>query len=179
MSLFAELKRRNVFRVAIAYVVIAWLILQVGETLAPALRLPDTVNSVLAFFLLLGFPMAVFFAWAFEITPEGLKREKDVNREHSITKSTGKMLDRITIVVLVVALGYFFWESRLKEGSQHASEPSVEQARDVSGGGADASSIVAHSIAVLPFLRSIGQAPEQLAEFNFKPRLPYELSSIN
>jgi hypothetical protein len=63
-SLFNELKRRNVIRVAIAYVVIAWIVLQVGETLAPALHLPEWVDSLLAFFLILGFPIALFFAWA-------------------------------------------------------------------------------------------------------------------
>ena len=90
MSLFAELKRRNVFRVAIAYVVLAWLLLQVGDTLAPALRLPEWVNSVLAFFLILGFPMAIFFAWAFEMTPEGRKLEKDIDRKQSISPQTGR-----------------------------------------------------------------------------------------
>ena len=156
MSLFAELKRRNVFRVAIAYVVIAWLILQVGETLAPALRLPDTVNSVLAFFLLLGFPMVVFFAWAFEITPEGLKREKDVDRDKSITQATGKKLDRITIVLLILAVGYFFWESRFKAELEPTPGSEIGQTREVRDGDADASPDAetsdAHSIAVLPFV---------------------------
>ena len=75
MSFFEELKRRKVFRVAIAYLVVAWVILQVGDTLAPVLRLPDWVNTTLVFFLILGFPLAIFFAWAFELTPEGLRRE--------------------------------------------------------------------------------------------------------
>ncbi len=66
MSIFRELKRRNVFRIAIAYVIVAWLLLQVGDTLAPALHLPDWVNSTLAFFLILGFPLALFFAWAWD-----------------------------------------------------------------------------------------------------------------
>ncbi len=83
-SLFSELKRRNVFRVVIAYIVLAWLMLQVGETLAPALHLPEWVNSLLAFFVILGLPFAIFFAWAFELTPEGLKKEKDVDRSNSI-----------------------------------------------------------------------------------------------
>ena len=156
MPLFVELKRRNVFRVAIAYVVIAWLVLQAGDTLAPALRLPDWVNSVLAFFLLLGFPMAVFFAWLFEITPQGLKREKDVDREKSVTKATGKKLDRITIVLLAVALSYFFWESRLKEGSELYSQPTTGQSQATAGGdgapGVDASIAGFHAIAVLPFV---------------------------
>ena len=112
MSLFAELKRRNVFRVGIAYVVLAWLLLQVGDTLAPALHLPDWVNSALAFFLILGFPMAIFFAWAFEMTPEGLKLEKHVDRDESITPVTGRKLDRTIIVMLVFALAYFVWQSQ-------------------------------------------------------------------
>ena len=76
MSFFEELKRRNVFRVAIAYLVIAWFLLQVDDTLAPALLLPDWINTALAFFLVLGFPLAILFAWAFELTPEGIKLEK-------------------------------------------------------------------------------------------------------
>ena len=76
MSIVEELKRRNVFRVAVAYVIIAWVILQVGDTLAPALHLPESVNTVLAFFLILAFPLAIFLAWAFELTPEGLKKKR-------------------------------------------------------------------------------------------------------
>ena len=84
MTLFAELKRRNVFRVGIAYIVLAWLLLQAGDTLAPALHLPDWVNSALAFFVILGFPLAIFFAWAFEMSPDGLKLEKNVERELNV-----------------------------------------------------------------------------------------------
>jgi TolB-like protein/Flp pilus assembly protein TadD len=122
MSLFAELKRRNVFRVGIAYVVLAWLLLQVGDTLAPALRLPEWVNSVLAFFLILGFPLAIFFAWAFEMTPDGLKLEKNVDREASITPQTGRKLDRTIIALLAVALGYFIWHSQTAHQEQEVVE---------------------------------------------------------
>ena len=130
MSLFAELKRRNVFRVSIGYVVLAWLLLQVGDTLAPALHLPDWVNSALAFFLILGFPVAVFFAWAFELTPDGIKLEKHVDREQSITPTTGRKLDRTIIVLLVIALGYFIWHSQQSPVSEEsvetvAGEPSI------------------------------------------------------
>ena len=106
-SVWGELKRRNVVRVAIAYVIIAWLLLQIGDTLGPALRLPDAVNTALAFFLILGFPLAVFFAWAFELTPEGLKKEKDVDRSQSITHITGRKIDYLVIAALVLALGFF------------------------------------------------------------------------
>ena len=134
MSLFAELKRRNVFRVGIAYIVLAWLLLQVGDTLAPALRLPDWINSALAFFLILGFPLAIFFAWAFELTPEGLKLEKNVDRDESITPVTGRKLDRTIIVMLVMALAYFIWQSQ--------KAPDEEVVETVAG---------EPSIAVLPF----------------------------
>jgi TolB-like protein/Flp pilus assembly protein TadD len=134
MSLFAELKRRNVFRVGIAYMVLAWLLLQVGDTLAPALHLPEWINSALAFFLILGFPLAIFFAWAFEMTPEGLKLEKHVDRDASITPVTGRKLDRTIIVMLVAALAYFVWQSQ--------TAPDEEVVETVAG---------QPSIAVLPF----------------------------
>jgi len=134
MSLFAELKRRNVFRVGIAYVVLAWITLQVGDTMAPALHLPEWINSALAFFLILGFPLAIFFAWAFEMTPEGLKLEKEVDRDSSITPVTGRKLDRTIIVMLVLALGYFIWQSQ--------KTPEQDIVETLAGQG---------SIAVLPF----------------------------
>lgn len=134
MSLFAELRRRNVFRVGIAYIVLAWLLLQVGDTLAPALHLPEWINSALAFFLILGFPLAIFFAWAFELTPDGLKLEKDVDREESITPLTGRKLDRTIIVLLVFALGYFIWQSQKMPDEEIVESASVQE-----------------SIAVLPF----------------------------
>src|SRR5210317_2446157 len=107
MSFFAELKRRNVFKVATAYIIVGWLIMQAGEVMAPALNLPEWVNSLLAFFLILGFPLAMFFAWAYEMTPEGLKKEKDVDRSQSITQLTGQKLNHAIIGILVVALVYF------------------------------------------------------------------------
>ena len=103
MGVVSELRRRNVFRVALAYIVVAWLILQVGDTLAPALRLPDWVNTVLAFFLILGFPLAIFFSWAYELTPQGLKKEKEVDRSQSNNNVTGPKMDFVIIAVHVVA----------------------------------------------------------------------------
>ena len=66
MRFFQELRRRNVFKVAATYVIVGWLIMQAGEVMGPALRLPEWINSALAFFLILGFPMAIFFAWAYK-----------------------------------------------------------------------------------------------------------------
>lgn len=107
MSFFEELKRRNVFRVGIAYLVVAWLMLQVTDTVAPMLELPDVFARGVLLFLAIGFPFALIFAWAFEMTPEGVKKEKDVDRAVSITQSTGRRLDFIIIGVLAVAVATF------------------------------------------------------------------------
>ncbi|MCH7820866.1 MAG: hypothetical protein IIA07_02515 [Proteobacteria bacterium] len=115
MSLFNELKRRNVFRVAFAYTVIAWLLAQVADLAFDNFGTPEWVSKTVLFLLLLGFPLAVFFAWAFEITPEGLKKEQDVDRTASITSHTGRKLDYSIIVLLFIALSYFVWESRVSD----------------------------------------------------------------
>jgi hypothetical protein len=92
-SLFQELKRRNVFRVAIAYIAVAWLVLQVSDIVFESFGTPDWVMKTLMFVLAIGFPLAVLFAWAFEMTPEGIKKEKDVDRTQSITSQTGQKLN--------------------------------------------------------------------------------------
>lgn len=97
MSFFNELKRRNVFRVAAAYIIVGWLLLQASDILVPALRLPEWLHSGVAFLLILGFPVAMIFAWAFELTPEGLKRDYEVDRPRSIAPQTGRKLDFIII----------------------------------------------------------------------------------
>ena len=99
-----ELKRRNVFRVTVLYVIIAWLLLQVADIVIPALSIPDWGIRFVLVILALGFPLAVFFAWAFELTPEGLKREKEVDRTQSMTPRTGRKLDVIIICFLLVAV---------------------------------------------------------------------------
>jgi TolB-like protein/Tfp pilus assembly protein PilF len=146
MGLFAELQRRNVFRVAIAYAVIAWLVMQVGDTMAPALRLGDWVNSVLAFFLILGFPIVIFFAWVFEMTPEGLKFERDVDRSQSITGTTAKKVDRLIIVVLALAVAYFAFDKFVLDPARDAEE--IQAATEAAP---TEPSISDQSIAVLPF----------------------------
>lgn len=118
MSFFAELKRRNVIKVAAAYLIVGWLIMQAGDTLAPALHLPEWVNSMLVFFLLLGFPLALFFAWAFEMTPEGIKKEKEVDRTQSITQTTGQKLNYTIIALLVAGLAYFAVDKFVLKGSE-------------------------------------------------------------
>ena len=106
MSFFAELKRRNVFRVGIAYAVGAWLLLQLTDVLSELLNLPDTIGPVVVAIVAIGLPIVLFAAWAFEMTPEGIKREKDVDRSESITAQTGQKLNRTIIVILTVAVGF-------------------------------------------------------------------------
>ena len=110
MNLFSELKRRNVFRVAIAYLVIAWLLAQVSATLESALKMPDWFDTMVVSLLLIGFPIALFFAWVFELTPEGIKRESDINRDDSINSATSNKLNYVTIFAAVAVAGMFVWQ---------------------------------------------------------------------
>jgi len=139
MSFFSELRRRNVFRVAIAYSVVAWLVAQVAEMALDSFGSPDWVMKTSLLFLVLGFPFAIIFAWAFEMTPEGLKREKDVDRSQSITHQTGRKLNYTIIGVLVAALGF-----SLVSRDWGASTPVKEETAD--------SATADKSIAVLPFV---------------------------
>ena len=115
MGLFTELKRRNVFRVGIAYLIGSWIVVQVADIVLESIGAPDWVMQAILLMLLLGFAIALFFSWAFEVTPEGLKRESEVDRTQSITRVTGRKLDHSIIAMLVIALVYFVWESRVSD----------------------------------------------------------------
>ena len=90
MSLFEELKRRNVIRVSLAYIVAAWLILQLSDILLDNIAAPDWVFQVILLLLGIGLVLTVFFAWAFELTPDGVVRAEEVDLEASITSGTGR-----------------------------------------------------------------------------------------
>src|SRR5262249_31028556 len=105
--LIAELKRRNVIRMAGLYLVAAWLLVQVGSTLLPVFDAPAWAMKVLVSTLAIGFLPALIFSWVFELTPEGLKRDADVPAAESIGPQTARRLDRAIIVVLACALVYF------------------------------------------------------------------------
>jgi len=175
MSLFEELKRRNVFRVGIAYVVTAWLLLQVADIVLENTSAPQWVMQVFMLFLVLGFPLAVLFAWAFEMTPEGLKKERDVDRSQSITRTTGRRLDRVITIVMALALGYFTWDKFLSS-PDGASPPGTavqavlnqsgvaDQTGDAGSAGgpvkSESSEPPEKSIAVLPFV-NMSNDPDQ------------------
>jgi len=105
MSLFQELKRRNVIRVAILYMVSSWVLLQLADVLSSLLNVPEFAGSIVVMLLLLGFFPALIFAWVYEMTPEGLKREAEVDRTHSQTPETGKKINTVIVVLLVIAIG--------------------------------------------------------------------------
>jgi len=121
-QLFQELKRRNVIRVAIAYAVSAWLLIEVSATIFPILSLPTWSVTLVTVLLFIGFPIALIFAWAFEITPEGITLEKHVVRDESITHHTGRKLDFVIIAMLVVALGYFGYDKFILSPDRNAAE---------------------------------------------------------
>jgi hypothetical protein len=106
-GLFAELKRRNVVRVGIAYVVVSWVLLQLGEIVLEFLEVPNWAGKLLIVFLAIGLPIALILAWAFELTPEGVKREKDIDRSKTSTHQAGRKLDFIIIAILAIAVVFF------------------------------------------------------------------------
>ena len=138
MSFFAELRRRNVVRVGIAYAVAGWVLTQVAEFAFGTFGAPEWVLKSFVVALLLGFPITLIVAWAFEITPEGIKREKDVDRSASITKQTGRKLDRLIIGVLIIAVAILLADRLLLRQEPVLGEVAVVADRQ--------------SIAVLPFV---------------------------
>jgi TolB-like protein/Flp pilus assembly protein TadD len=148
VSFLDELKRRNVYRVGLAYVVLTWFLLQIIDTLGPILNLPDWAPKLVLTILGVGFPAVMLFAWAFELTPDGIKREKDVDRSQSITSNTGQRLDRITIGVLLIAVGMLLVDKFFISDTPAPVEVVVENSAPVAVSEAEE----APSIAVLPFV---------------------------
>src|SRR5205085_4508871 len=95
-SFFAELKRRNVYKVAVAYAVVAWLTIQAASIFLPAFDAPSWVMKIVIIVVIFGFPVALIFSWAFEITPEGIKRESEISPNESITHHTGRKIVAVT-----------------------------------------------------------------------------------
>ena len=126
MSLFTELKRRNVFRVALLYAVASWLMLQVTDVGMSLLGLPDWTGRFVFFLLLIGFPLVMVFSWAYEITPEGLKKEKEVSRDESITRDTARKLNTAVVVLLVLAISGLIADRLIPETSA-PSESTAEK----------------------------------------------------
>src|SRR5436190_8956184 len=133
-NFFAELKRRNVYKVAIAYAVVAWLLIQAASIFLPAFNAPQWAMQIVILILVVGFPIALAFSWAFEITPEGIKRESEVAADQSITHHTGRKIVALTIVLAVIATGLLIFQF-VRARSTSTSEATLSN----------------KSIAVLPF----------------------------
>jgi len=154
MSFLEELKRRNVVRVGLAYAVFAWVLLQLFDVIGEILELPAWGGKMILVALVLGLPVALIFAWVYEMTPEGIKLEKEVDRSQSITHSTGRKLNTVTMVLMAVALAWFAWD-KFGAGPDTATtaalDPVAEPAAPESTGTAPAA-VTTKSIAVLPFV---------------------------
>jgi TolB-like protein/Tfp pilus assembly protein PilF len=122
MSLFNELKRRNVFRVGMAYIVAAWVFLQVADLVLEAINAPDWVLQTLMLLIGLGFIAALIIAWAYELTPEGIKREREVQRGESITHHTANKLNHITIALVLVGVAIVVADRLMPEQPEPTAE---------------------------------------------------------
>ena len=151
MSLLAELKRRNVFRMGGAYLALGWVVTQVTATVAPALGMPEWTLKLVVWLGIIGFPLIVAFAWAYELTPEGIRRESELPPSIDIRHASGRRLDYITIGMIAVAL-LFFVAQRLLAPARESAQPAT----------VDAKSGAAHarSIAVLPFINLSGDSAQ-------------------
>jgi TolB-like protein len=146
-NFFAELRRRNVYKVAVAYAVVGWLVIQISSTVLPTFHAPEWVVQTLVVLVALGFPIALVLAWAFEITPEGIKRESEVAPNESIKRRTGRKIAVITVVLAVLAAGLMAFQ--------------FFRARSASGSSNSVVSIPEKSIAVLPLVNESGEKDEQ------------------
>lgn len=139
-----ELRHRNVFRVAVAYVVAGWLIAQIADLAADAFDAPDWVMKMLIVLLLIGLPVALFLAWAYELTPEGVKRAKDLPANTPKDPRAGSHLNRATLVALVLAVAWLGWDK--------LQRPTLEPAPDTVVEAVGETAATEKSIAVLPFV---------------------------
>ena len=161
MDFFEELKRRNVYRVGIAYGIVSWLVLQIADLVFENIGAPGWVIKVLMFLIALGFVAALVIAWAYELTPEGIKREKDVRREDSVTVATGRKLNAITLAAVVLLMVFMVVDRLVLERQPGKTPPETatvgqraapQQANPTAEPGQAAASAEEQSIAVLPFV---------------------------
>jgi adenylate cyclase len=157
MSFWKELSRRNVVKVGIAYAVAAWLIIHPVDIIFPILNLPKWSITLVTAILIILFPLVLIFSWAYEITPKGLKKTKEVPISKSITHVTGRRLNYIIIGLLVIALGYFVFDKYYMHGAVTTPAPAVTTSVPVASTPAKAKK----SIAVLPFSNMSGDKEQE------------------
>jgi adenylate cyclase len=167
-NFFAELKRRNVIRLAGLYLVGAWLLTQVASTVLPMFGSPEWLPRSVVILLAIGFIPALIFSWVFEVTPEGLKRDAEVPPEQSIAPQTARRMDRMIIAVLVIALGYFVFDKFVLAPRRQASPLPNESA----------SARNAQSIAVLPFVNMTSDKEQEYFSDGLSEELLNQLAQI-
>jgi len=193
MSLFQELRRRNVFKVGIAYAVSTWVLLQLTDVVAEIMELPVWAPKLILLLLAVGFVPALIIAWAFELTPEGIKLESEVERSRSVTRQTGRKLDYTIMILLGLSLAYFIWESRYKEQLASPAIPpgtaATAPAPTTGGDGEEtpeparetapaASAERRNAIAVLPFANRSDQAADRYFTDGIHDDLLTQLSKV-
>ncbi|RLA28303.1 MAG: hypothetical protein DRR11_16880 [Gammaproteobacteria bacterium] len=161
----AELRRRNVLRVGTAYLVAGWLILQFVDVVFPILGLDEALGRPILAVLLVGLPIALILAWVFELTPEGIKKEKDIDRSKSGTMRTGHVLDRSIIVILVFAVGLLLVDKFILQQETEPQQQLVE-ARTF------------NSIAVLPFVNLSGNVEDEYFSDGLTETLLHMLAQV-
>lgn len=159
MSFFSELKRRNVFRVGFAYLITAWLVAQIADLVLDNFGAPVWFIKSLLVLFAIGFPIALIFAWVYELTPDGIKRDHEVDRTQSITTGTGKRLNIAIIGLMALAIAYLLFERQLDKVLPVQPETAISQEASA------ASAATKGSVAVLPFVSmSSGQDDEYFAD---------------
>jgi len=155
MSFIDELKRRNVVRMAVLYAVASWLILQVADVLFDALELPPTSVRLVLAVLILGFPLTLIVSWVYEMTPEGLKREKDIDRNNSVTEAAGRKINVLIVVLLILAIIAVTVDRLIPESPILADTPAIDASENPALANSEqvADEILDsdRSVAVLPF----------------------------
>jgi len=176
LSFFNELKRRNVFRVGVAYLITAWLLVQVADMLLDNMDAPPWVLQAIFVVLLVGLFVALLVAWAFELTPEGIKKEKDVDRSQSITPQTGRKLNAAIMTILVLALGYFAWDKFMVRPVQDTAVVVSDSPTDAE---AEPALPTDKSIAVLPFDNRSNQDDDEFFTSGIHDDLLTQLAQIS
>lgn len=155
MTFFSEIKRRKVFRIGAAYLIVGWIIMQVTDLVVPVLHLPEWVTTLVLFLLLVGFPVALILAWAYEITPNGIKRTKDLPSGRSPDQVAGRRLDFLVIALLAAAVGFLAADKYLWDSVPPVGEAEIPGSQQLD------SSPPRVSIAVLPFANMSGDPGQE------------------
>jgi TolB-like protein/tetratricopeptide (TPR) repeat protein len=169
LAIFAELKRRNVFRVAIAYVVAAWVLIQIIDVISPVFELPEWAPKLVIIVLAVGLVPALVFAWAFELTPEGIRKESDVDRSGSIARQTGHKLNFVITGFLVAAVALLLIERQFRPVEVAEPESAVVASEETQS---------ENSIAVLPFVNMSSDAEQEFFSDGITEEILNALASV-